>query len=120
MENEIVANILELDPDNYLGELIEYAVDGMLLVLQTRYNPYYDQYTVDIFVDGIAVLIGHKLTTGIDLLGYFKDVTGYDVRIPRIRLIPVTLNDSTELIGIENYGNGSAIVVAPEEAYYVG
>lgn len=120
MEREIEATILELDADNYLGESIEYEVDGLLLVLQTRYNSHYDQYTVDIFVDGIAVLVGHKLTTGIDLLAYFKDITGYDVRIPRIKLIPVTFNDITELIGIENYGNGSAIVVVLEGEYYVG
>ncbi|MGL5676845.1 MAG: phage baseplate plug family protein [Cellulosilyticaceae bacterium] len=106
--------ILELSPDKYLGETIQYEIQGKLLTLSTRYNPYHDFYTIDVQCNSQYILTGHKLVTGVDLLDYYRDVNGIDGTVPNIKLIPTMFNREHEVIGIEDYGTNSAIVVIEE------
>lgn len=104
-------SIIELDPNSYLGEAIQYEVDGKLLTFITRYNAYHDFYTVDIICNGEPIVKGHKLTTGIDLLAYFKEGEVIHPQIPPIQVVPILFNNDKEIIGIEDYGSNSGLAI---------
>lgn len=88
----------------------EIELDGIVYGLEINYNQSFDYFTVDLFRDGIALVIGEKLVLNRPLFRNFVDIN-----LPKTQLIPLDRAGNAKRITWDNFNETVFLYVVGDD-----
>lgn len=100
---------IEIEKDE-IPYALEVELDDEVYGLEINYNQSFDYFTVDLFRDGIAIVIGEKLVLNRPLFRNFVDIN-----LPKTQLIPLDRAGNAKRITWDNFNETVFLYVVGDD-----